>query len=61
MATWSAVFKKVHELLPGRACTTHRRYLKMMKKECGYSQDSIPQMEDISQFLKSTYYERKFY
>ena len=53
VATWKAVFRKVYELLPGRACTTHRKYLEVMKKECGYSEDNIPQMEDISQFLKS--------
>ncbi|TRY73897.1 hypothetical protein TCAL_01528 [Tigriopus californicus] len=52
--TWKAVFTKVEELLPGRACKTHRRVLELMKKECGYSEDNIPQMEDISMFLKKT-------
>jgi hypothetical protein len=52
-ATWKTVYRKAYELFPGRACTTHRKVLEVMKKECGYSEDNIPQMEDISQYLKS--------
>jgi len=52
--TWRAVYKKVYELLPGRACTTHRRVLERMIKECGFNENIVPQMEDISQFLKKT-------
>ena len=47
------VILKVYELLPGRASTTHRRILDRMTKECGFNENVVPQMEDISQFLKS--------
>ena len=51
--TWGAVYSKVVELLPGRASRIHRKYLELMKKECGFAEDNIPQMEDVSIFLKS--------
>ena len=53
IATWRAVYVKVVELLPGRACTIHRLALDHMMKECGFSADNIPQMEDVSNYLKS--------
>ena len=53
LSTWKAVFDKVEDLLPGRACLTHRKYLELMKKECNFSPDNIPQLEDLSNFLKS--------
>ena len=53
LSTWKAVFDKVEDLLPGRACLTHRKYLDLMKKECSFSPDNIPQLEDLSNFLKS--------
>ena len=53
LSTWKAVFDKVEDLLPGRACLTHRKYLDLMKKECSFSPDNIPQLEDLSNFLRS--------
>ena len=51
--TWGEVFRRVDELLPNRASKTHRRVLEHMKKECNMTEENIPQMEDISNFLKS--------
>ena len=51
--TWALVYNKVHELLPGRASSTHIKYLAMMEKECGYASGKVPQLEDVSNFLKS--------
>ena len=53
VATWEAVWHKVFDLLPGRACSTHRRVLDQMIKECGFRPNNIPQMEDVSNYLKS--------
>lgn len=53
VATWGAVFKRVVELLPNRASKVHRKALATMMRECGFAEDNIPQMEDVSNFLKS--------
>ena len=54
IATWREVYNRVDELLPGRACTLHRKALENMMRECGFGPDNIPQMEDLSNYLKST-------
>ena len=52
--TWDSVYSKVFELLPGRASSMHRRYLAVMETECGYGLGQIPQLEDVSNFLKKS-------
>ena len=44
---------QVHELLPGRASVVHQKYLTMMEKECGFASGKVPQLEDVSNCLKS--------
>ena len=56
VATWEAVWRKVFDLLPGRACSIHRRVLDQMIKECGFRPNNIPQMEDVSNYLKSIFF-----
>ena len=58
--TWGEVYRKAVELYDGRACSTHRKALQVMMKECGFAEDNIPQMEDVSNFLKSTVFLRLF-
>ena len=52
--TWDSVYSKVFELLPGRASSMHRKYLAVMEAECGYGLGQIPQLEDVSNFLKKS-------
>ena len=53
LATWKAVYSELVELLPKFACKQHLDAFRLLEKECGYSSDNIPQLEDISNFLKS--------
>lgn len=52
--TWNVVYSKVYELLPGRASQMHIKYLALMEKDCGYGSGKIPQLEDVSNFLKKS-------
>ena len=51
--TWDEVYSKVFELLEGRASSMHQKYLAIMEAECGYGLGKIPQLEDVSNFLRS--------
>lgn len=51
--TWKAVYTELMTLLPKYACHQHLDAMALLEKECGYSPDNIPQLEDLSNFLKS--------
>lgn len=51
--TWKAVYTELMSLLPKHACQQHLDAMVLLEKECGYSADNIPQLEDLSNFLKS--------
>ncbi|XP_065557353.1 tyrosine 3-monooxygenase-like [Artemia franciscana] len=50
--TWKAVFDKVEDLLESHVCKQFRDVLETLKKEVGFCSEKIPQLEDLSNFLK---------
>ncbi|SPQ97502.1 unnamed protein product (mitochondrion) [Plasmodiophora brassicae] len=52
VGTWGLVWDKLRPLLQQHACEEYTDILDGMEAQCGYARDSIPQLEDISQFLQ---------
>ena len=56
--TWRTVYTALKELYPTHACRQHQYVFPLLEQNCGYSPDTIPQLEDISRFLKRTLFLR---
>nr|CAD7427970.1 unnamed protein product [Timema monikensis] len=50
--TWGQVFRKLTKLYPSHACREHNHVFPLLIENCGYRENNIPQLEDISNFLK---------
>ncbi|CAH1396440.1 unnamed protein product [Nezara viridula] len=50
--TWGTVFRELHKLYVKHACKEYLDNWPELVKYCGYREDNIPQLQDISTYLK---------
>ncbi|KAL6059276.1 phenylalanine 4-monooxygenase, variant 2 [Balamuthia mandrillaris] len=50
--TWGIVYRKLRGLYATHACSQFNHIFPLLEQNCGYSDKDIPQLEDISKFLK---------
>ncbi|KAF4800294.1 Tyrosine 3-monooxygenase [Turdus rufiventris] len=46
------VYRKLRSLYPTHACTQFLDAFQQLEQHCGYREDNIPQLQDVSRFLK---------
>ncbi|KAI8889615.1 hypothetical protein K501DRAFT_238453 [Backusella circina FSU 941] len=50
--TWGKVFRKLTAMYPTHACREHQYVFPLLVQNCGYNDQGIPQLDQISRFLK---------
>ena len=52
---WKEVYTNLTRLYKTHACYEHNHVFPLLEENCGYSEDTIPQLQQVSDFLKSKY------
>lgn len=52
VATWGAVYTQLTKMYPLHACKEHQYVFPLLVQNCGYGPNKIPQLQDVSEFLR---------
>ncbi|XP_042155917.1 LOW QUALITY PROTEIN: tyrosine 3-monooxygenase-like [Oncorhynchus tshawytscha] len=52
VATWREVYRTLRTIYPDLVCRQFLGGLQQLERECGYGEDSIPQLREVSAFLR---------
>ncbi|XP_072045976.1 protein henna-like isoform X2 [Amphiura filiformis] len=50
--TWGTIFRKLTELYPTHACREFNHVFPLLVENCGFREDNIPQLQEVSEFLQ---------
>lgn len=51
-SVWKTVFSTLKKFYPTHACKEHNYIMPLLETNCGYSEDNVPQLQHISEFLQ---------